>query len=146
MRDTGVVVSTGGGMARIRVNCLSGCEDCAAHHLCIGSTRKKGLLQVRNPLQAGPGDHVGIDIPESRYNRALIFIFGSLLGSALAGMALGWIAARFTGLTDAVTIPAGFFVGLAIVTGGLFRIFRTSRTSHLYPSIVEIIPKGVTHG
>ena len=96
MRDCGVVVSAANGMARIRIHGLNGCEDCAAHHLCIGSSRKRGTLEAKNPLQARPGDTVQLDIPESRYNRALILIFGSLLGSTLAGMGIGWALARIS--------------------------------------------------
>lgn len=146
MRDKGLVVETGEDMARIRVNCASACDDCSARSICGGRSGEQGLMDVRNPVRAHPGDEVLIEIPESKFNRALILIFGSLLVSAPVGMILGWAGSRLSGASSSVTIPAGFFLGLALASLVLIRMFRGARSTGLYPYITEIIQKGGNHG
>jgi len=133
-------------MAQVQVACLSACDECSAHSLCIGPTRKKGVLAVKNPLRAEPGDDVVIEIPEGRYNRALILIFGGLLAAALAGTGLGWLVATGAGLPSSLTLPLGFFLGLASAAAGQFRYFRKANEAQLYPRIIDIANKGEDHG
>lgn len=141
MTDRGLVVTTQRGLAQVEVDCLEGCYDCAAKSLCIGNKENKGRLSVKNPLDAVPGDQVKIQIPEDRYNQALILLFGGLLLALLLGLGGGYLS------SIVFSLPASLasFIGLAtgLVFGGfvLARIFRRKNKEQLYPVIIDIIQK-----
>ncbi len=142
MKDNGTVISTEGGLAQVKVSCFQACDECAAHNLCIGPTKTKGQLLVKNPLNASPGDKVRIEVPEQNYTRALIIIFGGLLAAALAGMGVGYLFSGFIPLSLPQSSMLGFFLGIGLITLGLFRYFRTINQIKMYPRIIDITKKG----
>lgn len=142
MKDKGKVISTEGEFARVEVACLEACQGCAARSLCIGHTNTKGLLSVRNPLQAKEGDVVLIAIPEARYSKALILFFGVLICAALAGMGLGYFFSLIFPLFSSESSVAGVFFGVAIAGFWLFKRFKKVNNKSLYPEITAIMPKG----
>jgi positive regulator of sigma E activity len=146
MRDKGTVVLARGPLAQVRVDCARACQECSASSLCKGGTRKEGILSVRNPLDAHPGDEVLIDVPEGRYNRVLIVMFSSLLAASLLGALGGHGLSGPLALDAAISTPIGFFAGLALAVPGLILYLRKNNEQHLYPSIIDIIPKGERHG
>jgi positive regulator of sigma E activity len=142
MLDNGVVVATEEDLARVRVDCFSGCRDCTAHGLCIGGKSKSGVLAARNPIGALRGDRVSISVPEDRYSRALIVIFGSLLAAVLAGGAGGYALGPLFSLSSALGGALGLLAALLISGWWLSRHFRKADKAALYPVITEIIQKG----
>ena len=142
MKDKGVVVSTEKEFARVQVDCFSGCHDCTAHALCIGEKNKDGILSVRNPLGADRGDEVGLSIPEARYNRSLIVLFGSLLAATLAGGGAGYALGPHLSLAPSVGGAVGLAAALFLAGFWLARRFQKINSSALYPEIIEIIKKG----
>ncbi len=147
MKDKGFVISTKNDLAQVEVHCLiESCGSCSAQSLCTGKDKDKGLLAVKNPLKACAGDEVEIEIPETKYNRVLILLFGILLISALLGMGAGYLLSSFLPLSS----PASSFLGLllAVIGAGgiLFRHFRKNLTNQLYPVIINILKKGDCHG
>jgi positive regulator of sigma E activity len=146
MRDNGTVVLVQGPLAQVRVDCAQACQECSASSLCKGATRKEGILSVRNPINAHPGDEVVIDVPESRYNRVLIGMFAGLLTASLLGSLGGYGLSGPLDLDAALSAPIGFFVGLALAVPGLILYFRKNNNLHLYPAIIEITQKGERHG
>jgi positive regulator of sigma E activity len=146
MRDRGTVVLAQGPLAQVRVDCARACHECSASSLCKGATREEGILSVRNPLDAHPGDEVLIDVPEGRYNRALIVMFAGLLASSLLGALGGHGLSGPLALDAALSAPIGFFGGLGLAIPGLILYFRKINKRHLYPSIIDITQKGERHG
>lgn len=146
MKDKGIVISTYQAEAQVKVACLEACDDCAVHSLCIGNQQAKGLVAAQNKLQAKPGDEVVLEVPDGIYNKALILIFGGLLGAGLLGMTLGYLLAQPLSWSTTQAPLIGFFLGLGIAALGLFRYYRTSDHSKLYPIIIDITKKGDCHG
>lgn len=147
MNDNGVVVSTKESLAQVEVSCLvESCHNCRARSLCIGQDTSKGLLVVKNPLRAIPGDEVQIEIPETRYNKVLILFFGSLLVSALMGMGAGYFFSTLFSLSSTPSSFIGLLLGIVIGGWLLFRFFRKRNEPTLYPIITDIIKKGDKHG
>ena len=142
MKDNGTVISTKGGLAQVKVSCFQACDECSAHSLCIGPSKTKGQLLVKNPLNASPGDKVQIEVPEQNYTRALIIIFGGLLTAALAGMGVGYLFSGLIPLSLQQSSILGFFLGIGLITLGLFRYFQTINQNKLYPRITHVSKKG----
>ena len=147
MRDSGTVVATEGPLAQVRVECALGCRECSASGVCKGAGQKEGLLSVRNPVHAHPGDQVMIEVPERRYHRVLIVMFAGLLAASLLGTGAGAWLSRPLSLDSALSAPLGFFLGLGLAVPALVLYFRKNNRRLLYPWITDIITaKGERHG
>ena len=146
MTDNGIVVSAKQGYAQVEVECLEACQGCSAASLCVGEARSKGLLSVKNPLGAAPGDRVMIQIPEGHYSRALIQVFGFLLAGILLGMFLGYLSSPVFSLTRSAGSIGGFLLGLLTAGVWLFAFFRKKNREQLYPVIIDIMKKGGLYG
>jgi positive regulator of sigma E activity len=147
MKDNGVVLSTKEGMAQVEVKCFrETCQKCPVRSLCIGQNQSKGILTVRNPLNAFPGDEVSIEIHEEIYNKKMILVFGSLLFASLLGMGAGHICSLLLSYSSSVLSPIGLLLGLILAGIGLFHYFRKRNKNYLYPVIRDIIKKGDFNG
>ncbi len=147
MKDNGIVISTNKEFAQVEVKCLlESCQNCRARSLCIGQDQSRGMIAVRNPLSALPGDKVQIEIPERQYNKALILLFGSLLTAALLGMALGFLSSSLLPLSSSQASLLGLLLGIILAILWLFRFFRKKNKEILYPVIINITKKGDRHG
>ena len=146
MKDNGIVVSIKQDLADVEVQCLVVCHDCSAQSLCIGKKQKKGLLSVKNPIKACPGDEVTLEVPEENYNRALIQVFGTLLAASLLGLGLGVLFSDLLGFRTPESGLVGLLAGLFLGGTGLYFLFRNKNEKKLYPVITNIIKKGDCHG
>jgi len=147
MKDKGLVVATKNDMAQVEVQCLiESCGSCSARSLCTGQDKSKGLLEAQNPLKACTGDEVEIEIPETKYNQALILLFGTLLIAALLGMGTGYFLSPLVPLSSSAVSLLGLI--LAVLGTGLvlFRYFRKKNKAYMYPVIINILKKGDCHG
>lgn len=142
MTDRGIVISVHNDLAQVEVGCSDACGHCAVRMLCTGTAVDKKLLQVKNPLHAGPGDRVAIDVPESGYSRALIKIFATLLVAALAGMAAGFFLSRRLSLDSSVSSLAGLLTGLVLGVLSVWHSLKKKHAEALYPVISAILDKG----
>ena len=146
MRDSGIVVSTGSPLARVEVDCLSSCQDCSAHALCIGRSQSKGMIFARNTVAASEGDRVTIEVPEPLYARSLTLLFGGLLLSGLTGLGAGALLASVSALDIETAGLAGLGAALLAGAGILARYFKKENQKSLYPVIIEITQEGACHG
>ncbi|UCE21280.1 MAG: SoxR reducing system RseC family protein [Candidatus Aminicenantes bacterium] len=147
MKDKGLVVTTKNDLAQVEVQCfIESCGSCSARSLCTGQDKPKGLLEAQNPLKASVGDEVEIEIPETKYNQALILLFGTLLVAALLGMGAGYLISPLVPLPSSATSFLGLI--LAVLGTGLvlFRYFQKKNKMHMYPVIINILKKGDCHG
>jgi positive regulator of sigma E activity len=143
MRDKGLVVSTKEDMAQVEVQCFSElCKKCSARSLCIGQNQSKGLLLSKNPLRAYPGDEVEVEIPDTKYSKSLILLFGSLLVASLLGIGLGSLLSPLLALSSSGASLVGLLSALLIAGFFLSRYFRAKNKESLYPVIIDIINKG----
>ena len=145
MKDKGIVISTDEGFARVEVDCLSACDTCAASSLCLKNNQNGGLLSVKNPLRANPGDAVTIDVPDTIYSKTLIWLFSVLLGGCLLGMALGYLASTQFPLGSSESSLIGLLLGIIVSGYWISRRFRKTNNANLYPIITEIKDKGDYH-
>jgi len=147
MKDKGLVISTEKDLAQVEVECIMNvCRECSAHTLCIGRKQEKGQISVRNPLEACPGDQVIFDVPEDKYSRALIYLFGILLASSLMGLGLGTLISGLADISSTAAGSSGLFAGLILGAVGAYFLFRRQNKKYLYPVITDITKKGDCHG
>ena len=146
MKDSGLVLRTKNNFAEVEVKCLEACQGCSAKALCIGQSHQKGILSVKNPLHALPGDRVSLDIPEETYAKSLILFFGTLLCGSLMGLTAGYLSAGIVSLPSSTASILGLFLGLGTAGLWLAAHFRKKTNSHLFPTITKIIQKGGHHG
>lgn len=144
MKDRGKIVSLKGPLAQVELNCISGCQECAARHVCSNKEQEKGLISVLNPIKAAPGDEVIIDIPDGRYSQILIFLFGFMLIAAVGGMFVGSFLASLISLSSSTGGILGFFLGLISTGAWLFYRFKKDK-NNLYPEIINTIKQGDDH-
>lgn len=147
MKDKGLVLNTKEDMAQVEVQCFADfCQKCSAQSLCVGHNQSKGLLMVRNPLRASPGDEVEVEVPDTKYSRYLILLFGSLLAASLVGIGAGSLLAPLLPLSPSAASLLGFISALIIAGIFLSRYFGAKNKASLYPVIIDIIKKGERHG
>ncbi|MFQ5721928.1 MAG: SoxR reducing system RseC family protein [Candidatus Aminicenantales bacterium] len=147
MKDNGLVLKTIEDLAVVKVECLvEACGHCAAKSLCTGSSASSGQLTAKNPLKALPGDRVELEIPESRYNKALILIFSSLLAAGLIGLAVGYLLSFWLPISSQKASLFAFLAFIILASFSLYRYFRQRNKSFFYPVITDIIKKGDRHG
>lgn len=97
-------------------------------------------------MKAAAGDEVRIEVPESKYSKSLILLFGSLLIASLAGMIVGSLIADLVPLSSSEASLLGLVCGIILAGFLLFRYFHKKNREQLYPVITEIIKKGDNHG
>lgn len=147
MRDKGLVVNIKEDMAQVEVQCFTDlCQKCSAKSLCIGQNQSKGLLIVRNPLRASPGDEVEVEVPDTKYSRYLILLFGSLLVASLVGIGLGSLLSPFLPIPSSAASLLGLVSALIIAGVFLSRYFQAKNKASIYPVIIGIIKKGGRNG
>jgi positive regulator of sigma E activity len=146
MTDSGLVLAVEKNLATVEVNCLEGCDQCAARSLCIGHKHTQGRLSAKNSLGAQPGDEVIIEIPENLYSKALALLFSGLLIAMLVGMGGGYALSFFFSFPSLSTSLSGLVTGLIIGGFVLSRIFRKHNEQQLYPEIIDILKKGDRYG
>jgi positive regulator of sigma E activity len=146
MKDKGIVVSADRDLARVKVECLTVCHDCSARLLCGGEKHNQGILAVKNPVRALPGDRVSIDVPESRYNKTLFVIFASFILGALSGMGAGYGLSRIFFLSSSLFSLFGLASGLVLTGAFLVPYMKKENEKNLYPTIIRINKKGERHG
>ncbi len=144
MKDKGKIISLKGSLARVELDCVTGCQQCAARHICSNKEQGKGLLSVLNPVKASPGDEVTIEVPEGKYSKTLIVLFGLMLMASLLGMTLGSVCAGWLSLPSYAGGIIGFFLGLIVTGSALFYHFKKNKRD-FYPEIIGIIREGDYH-
>lgn len=147
MKDSGVVLKTKEDLAVVKVECLvEACSHCQAQSLCTGSSAPSGQLTVKNPLKARPGDKVELEIPEAKYNKALILIFASLIAAGLLGLATGYLLSFWLPLPYQKASLFTFLIFIILASLALYRYFRQRNKTFFYPVITDIINKGDGNG
>jgi len=146
MRDSATVIRVEKNLAWVQAKPRIACCNCSAMSLCAGNKDGKGLLAVRNPLRATPGDEVEIEVPEASYARELTKIFGLLLIAALAGMALGYFLSPLGGFSSNENGFFGLLAGVLFCGFVIYRRYHRGKQAVRWPVIVEILDKGEFHG
>ncbi len=131
------------GRAAVRVSRAEACMSCESKGACtaLGGQVKDHILVLANPIDAKPGQWVGLHMPESSVLRASAIIYGlpalTLLGGAGAGVAM----AETVGLGRDPATAIGAGLGMVV---GLLGVYLFNRVlggrDHYKPQIVSVLP------
>ncbi len=111
MEERGIVINSGQGRARVRIQRSQNCEGC---HGCLYQDAGDHVeAEVHDPLGVSPGDHVCIETEGVNPVKASLLLFGVPIVLLFAGYLVGAALAPVVGL-------AGSGEGLGIGGAALF--------------------------
>ena len=141
MEEIGVVISTQGVVARVRVQRSGACDACAVSGTCK-PVEETAELEAFNPIRAKIGQTVRLVLKPQLYLKASIIVYGlpvvSLIGGAILGKNIGEI--YFKGM-DSDLISAAFGFGALIISFLAIKIWssKVEKKEEYRPVIEEIV-------
>ncbi len=147
MEERGIVIQSGQGRARVRIQRSQNCEGC---HGCLYQDAGDFVeAEVTDRLGVGPGDHVCIETEGVNPVKASLLLFGVPLVLLFAGYAVGALLAPLVGLAGA---REGLGIGgAALFFAASFAILlpisrRQSGTMVTRSEIVEVLERQASQG
>lgn len=136
------VVRREGEYAWVETQRKSACGQCSARKGCGTSVldkvlgRRRSVVRVLNPVDAGPGDEVVIGLGEGAFVRGSLVVYAPPLVTLL----LGAIAGEWLGGSDALSVLGGL-LGLAAGFAWVARFTRRIGNDRRYqPVILRRLP------
>lgn len=121
LKETATVVSTTGDKAKVAIVRSEACGNCPAKSMCsAAASGDLNVLEVKNPVEAMPGEKVVIELQPAALVKATALVYLLPATAMLVGATAGWLK---TG-TDLGAI-IGTVTGL--VVSGLFLFFHADR-------------------
>ncbi|MDR1209961.1 MAG: SoxR reducing system RseC family protein [Clostridiales bacterium] len=105
MTETGLVISTEGGLAVVETARGDMCAKCGACGVTGGERASR--VSLANAVGARPGDRVTLELAEGAFLSAALVMYGAPLAAFLAGLIGGWA------LWGALGLPGGDFAAFA---------------------------------
>ncbi len=139
--ETGTVIHTEGGIARVRLGKGTSCKGCGMAKL--GLCRPGGagmLLEVENSVNARVGDVVTIGLKRETHIKGYFLAFILPLSMLVVSTIAGYVLAVYMGLKGAEVIAG--FLGLAITLFfSLRRLNEMDRSERMYiKRIIKDVP------
>lgn len=140
MIEQGEVIEAAGDRARVRLPRNDSCRACG---LCLFAGEGRGMiLEAENPVGAGAGDRVEVELERRDPLAAAVLLFGLPLLAMLAGAGAGWgLAGRLGCPPDGGAVLLG-----ALLTAGAFvlvrrREIRRKKSPGKGPRILRVLPR-----
>jgi len=115
LQEKGTVIATDGNRAKVAIVRSDACGSCPSKGVCSTGSGNLNVLEVRNPVAAGPGEKVIIDLQPGTLVKATALVYLLPAGAMVAGATAGWLKAG----TD-LGAMLGSVAGLAAATLFLF--------------------------
>ena len=136
LKETAMVISTTPKRAKVAIVRSEACGNCPAKSMCSAASGDINVLEVRNPVEARPGEKVIIELPPEALVRATALLYLLPAAAMVFGAATGWLQ---TG-TDLGSM-FGALTGLAATSLYLFWHGRREKETK-GPTISEVLPPG----
>jgi sigma-E factor negative regulatory protein RseC len=133
LKESAMVMSVSTGKARVALVRSEACGDCAAKSMCHPTSGQTMVMEVRNPVEARPGEKVIISLPPQELLKATAMVYLMPAAAMVAGATAGWLRAD----TDIGAI-VGALAGLAAASGFLFLHDRNEKATK-GPTISEVL-------
>ncbi len=139
LEETGKVISTASGRAKVALVRSEACGNCAAKSICQPTSDNTMVLEVDNSLGANPGDRVIISLPPKALLKATTLVYLLPAMAMVAGAGVGWSR---TGSDIGALV--GSLAGLSISAVYLFLYDRRAKTGQ-GPAISKVLNPGISH-
>lgn len=137
LEETGIVVSTSQGRAKIALVRTEACGDCPSKGVCHPASEGLREMEVADPVGAKPGQKVLITLKPEVLLKATILAYLFPATLMVAGSTAGW---SFFG-TDMAAL-FGALAGLTVASLYIYIHGKTKRTRK-GPAISKVLEKGV---
>jgi sigma-E factor negative regulatory protein RseC len=115
LQEKGTVISTSGNRAKVAIVRSEACGSCPSKGVCSTGSGNLNVLEVRNPVEANPGEKVIIDLQPGTLLKATALVYLLPATAMVAGATAVWLK---TGTDLGAMI--GALAGLAATTLFLF--------------------------
>ena len=136
LKETALVVSTSHGQAKVAIVRSEACGNCPAKSMCSAASGNINVLEVRNPVEARPGEKVIIELQPEALVKATAMVYLLPATAMVAGATAGWLQ---TGSDPGAMF--GALAGLGLATLFLFLHGRIGNASK-GPIISKVLPPG----
>ena len=136
LKEAATVVSTSANKAKVAIVRSEACGNCPAKSMCSTASGDINVLEVRNPVDARPGQKVIIELQPEALIKATAMVYLVPATAMVTGATVGWLQAG----TDLGSM-FGALAGLAAASCFLFWHGRREKTTK-EPAISEILSPG----
>ena len=144
LKETAKVVSTSHGRAKVAITRSEACGSCPAKSMCSTASGNINVLEVRNPVEAKPGEKVIVELQPEALVRATALLYLLPAAAMVVGATAGWLQAG----TDLGSM-FGALAGLAAASCFLFWHGRKEKPAK-GPTISKVLSPGgigpISHG
>lgn len=136
LKEAATVVSTSASKAKVAIIRSEACGNCPAKTMCSTASGNINVLEVRNPLEARPGQKVIIELQPEALVKATAMVYLVPAIAMVTGATAGWLQAD----TDLGSM-FGALTGLIAASLFLFWHGRRGKTTK-GPKISKVLSPG----
>ena len=136
LKETATVVSTSPGQAKVAIVRSEACGNCPSKSMCSTASGNINVLEVRNPVEAKPGEKVVIELQPETLIKATAMVYLFPATAMVIGTTVGWLK---TGSDLGAII--GALAGFAAASLFLY-LHGRKHDSEKGPKISEVLSPG----
>ena len=136
LKETATVVSTSPGQAKVAIVRSEACGNCPSKSMCSTASGNINVLEVRNPVEARPGQKVIVELGPAALVKATAMVYLLPATAMVTGATAGWLQSG----TDPGAM-VGALAGLAAASLYLFWHGRWGKTNK-GPTISKVLSPG----
>jgi len=91
LKETATVVSTSPGQAKVAIVRSEACGNCPSKSMCNTASGNINVLEVRNPVEAKPGEKVVIELQPETLIKATAMVYLFPATAMVVGTTVGWL-------------------------------------------------------
>jgi sigma-E factor negative regulatory protein RseC len=133
LKETATVVSTSPGQAKVAIVRSEACGNCPSKSTCSTASGNLNVLEVRNPVEARPGEKVMIELRPAALVKATAMVYLLPATAMVTGATAGWLQSG-----SDLGAMAGALAGFAAASTLLFLHGRRGENAK-GPAISEVL-------
>ncbi|MCJ7499611.1 SoxR reducing system RseC family protein, partial [bacterium] len=91
LKETATVVSTSPGQAKVAIVRSEACGNCPSKSMCSTASGNINVLEVRNPVEAKPGQKVIVELGPAALVKATAMVYLLPATAMVTGATAGWL-------------------------------------------------------
>jgi sigma-E factor negative regulatory protein RseC len=136
LKENAIVVSTSHGLAKVAIVRSEACGSCPAKSMCSAAKGNLNILEVRNPVEAKPGEKVVIELQPAMLVKATAMLYLLPAVAMVAGATAGWLRSG-----SDMGAMAGALAGFAASSLFLY-VHGRKQKAEIGPKISKVLAPG----